>query len=100
MKSSRPLVRQHFPKSKWQKTHYAWYKSKIKTGEIQVPGMSAEKSEEIQSDDLESEVEESIEARISLRGICIHILPQGLVKSNLALPLRKMASTIQRKPEE
>jgi len=28
------LVRQNFPTSKWQKTHYAWYKSKIKTGEI------------------------------------------------------------------
>lgn len=38
------LVRQHFPTSKWQKTHYAWYKSKIKTGQIQVPGISAVRS--------------------------------------------------------
>lgn len=60
------LVKQHFPNSKWQKTHYAWYKSKIKTGEIQVPGISIERSDENQSDDLEAEVEESIEARISL----------------------------------
>jgi endonuclease len=41
------LVKQHFPNSKWQKTDYAWYKSKIKTGEIQVPRMSPEKPEEI-----------------------------------------------------
>ena len=32
------LVRRHFPTSKWQKSHYAWYKSRIKTGEIQVQG--------------------------------------------------------------
>ncbi len=25
------LVLKNFPNSKWQKTHYAWYKSKIKT---------------------------------------------------------------------
>lgn len=60
------LVKQYFPNSKWQKTHYAWYKSKIKTGEIQVPGLSAERSDENQDDDVETEVEESIEARISL----------------------------------
>ncbi len=31
------LVLQNFPNSKWKKTHYAWYKSKIKGGEIVVP---------------------------------------------------------------
>lgn len=60
------LVRQHFPQSKWQKTHYAWYKSKIKTGEIQVPGILAEKGEENSGDSIETEVEESIEASVSL----------------------------------
>ena len=60
------LVREHFPTSKWQKTHYAWYKSKIKTGEIQIPGMSAEKSEESSGDEIVTEVEESIEASVSL----------------------------------
>lgn len=34
------LVKRHFPNSKWQKTHYAWYKSKITTGKISVPGKS------------------------------------------------------------
>src|ERR1043165_10187908 len=60
------LVRQHFPNSKWQKTHYAWYKSKIKTGEIVVPGFASEKGEEPPVDQIESEVEESIEASLSL----------------------------------
>ncbi|MDQ3584210.1 MAG: endonuclease NucS [Acidobacteriota bacterium] len=60
------LVRQHFPTSKWQKTHYAWYKSKIKTGEIQVPGISAERNEESDPEEIEAEVEESIEASVSL----------------------------------
>ena len=36
------LVREYFPTSKWQKSHYAWYKSKIKTGSIVAPGMSSE----------------------------------------------------------
>src|SRR5687767_12401495 len=60
------LVRQHFPNSKWQKTHYAWYKSKIKTGEIQVPGNLAEKPAESNGDQIETEIEESIEASVSL----------------------------------
>src|SRR6266513_973714 len=60
------LIRQHFPTSKWQKTHYAWYKSKIKTGEIPVPGISSETSEEIRGDQTETAIEESIEASVSL----------------------------------
>lgn len=60
------LVRQHFPTSKWQKTHYAWYKSRIKAGEIQVPGISAERNEESDTEGIEADVEESIEASISL----------------------------------
>jgi RecB family endonuclease NucS len=60
------LVRQHFPTSKWQKTHYAWYKSKIKTGEIQVPKISVERNTESDSEEIDAEVEESIEATVSL----------------------------------
>lgn len=60
------LVQQHFPTSKWQKTHYAWYKSKIKTGEIQVPGISAERNVEGDPEEIEAEVEESLEASVSL----------------------------------
>lgn len=58
------LVRQHFPSSKWQKTHYAWYKSKIKTGEIQVPGFSDKTQQASIDDDAESTVEEAIEATV------------------------------------
>jgi len=60
------LVRQHFPTSKWQKTHYAWYKSKIKTGEILVPGISSGERVMATGDQIESDVEESIEASLSL----------------------------------
>jgi hypothetical protein len=60
------LVRQHFPTSKWKKTHYAWYKSKIKTGEIAVPGISPTGREATNGDQIEAEVEESIEATLSL----------------------------------
>jgi RecB family endonuclease NucS len=60
------LVRQHFPNSKWKESHYAWYKSKIKTGAIEVPGVSAENNAERVDEEIELEVEESIEARVSL----------------------------------
>ena len=30
------LVKQNFPNSKWQKSHYDWYKSQIKTGKIEI----------------------------------------------------------------
>src|SRR5689334_15277604 len=60
------LVRQHFPTSKWQKTHYAWYKSKIKTGEILVSGISSGERVMATGDQIESDVEESIEASLSL----------------------------------
>jgi hypothetical protein len=60
------LVRQHFPTSKWQKSHYAWYKSKIKTGEISVPGFSSESFAPSNNDGIEAEVEDSLEASLSL----------------------------------
>jgi hypothetical protein len=37
------LVKEQFPASRWQKTHYDWYKSKIKTGKIQISGISGER---------------------------------------------------------
>lgn len=60
------LVRQNFPTSKWQKTHYAWYKSKIKTGEILVPGHLIQRSADVEGDLTEGEIEESIDASVSL----------------------------------
>lgn len=60
------LVRQHFPTSKWQKTHYAWYKSKIKTGDICVPGVSESSGPVTDSNDLDADVTDSLEATVSL----------------------------------
>ncbi|MGF1888096.1 endonuclease NucS [Photobacterium profundum] len=55
------IVKTNFPKSKWQKTHYAWYKSKIKRGEIEVTGLVT-----ANSPDDDSGVQESIDASLSL----------------------------------
>lgn len=58
------LVLQNFPNSKWKKAHYAWYKSKIKRGEIVVPDFEFSESEGGAASDIE--VEESIVASLSL----------------------------------
>lgn len=55
------IVLTNFPSSKWQKTHYAWYKSKIKRGEIDVPGITT-----VDSPDDDNDVQESIDASLSL----------------------------------
>jgi endonuclease len=60
------LVLKYFPTSKWQKTHYAWYKSKIKRGEISVPGFDPDIQINNTSDEAENEVQETIEASLSL----------------------------------
>ena len=61
------LVMQHFPDSKWKKTHYSWYKSKVKTGVIEIPGFVAgEEGNEAKEDDVEAEIEDTIEASLSL----------------------------------
>lgn len=59
------LVLKHFPMSKWQKTHYAWYKSKIKKGDIVVPGFE-ELDEKTVSNEEEAEIFDTIDASISL----------------------------------
>lgn len=58
------LVLKYFPSSKWQKTHYDWYKSKIKLGKIKVPGQITDMDNE--SEAIESDVEDTIEASLSL----------------------------------
>jgi hypothetical protein len=58
------LVKANFPNSKWQKSHYSWYKSQIKTGKIDVPGVERSISDE--QEDIESNIEETIEASVSL----------------------------------
>ena len=61
------LVVQHFPDSKWKKTHYSWYKSKVKTGVIKIPGFAAgEEGNEVKEDDAETDIEDTIGASLSL----------------------------------
>jgi len=61
------LVMQHFPNSKWKKDHYSWYKSKIKTGVFEVPGLSSDEgNREVNGNDTETEIEDTIEASLSL----------------------------------
>jgi hypothetical protein len=61
------IVLENFPKSKWQKTHYAWYKSKIKCGAINVVGLDQEAfTISDNKNDIEDDVIETIDATISL----------------------------------
>jgi len=58
-------VREHFPESKWQKSHYSWYKSQINTGKIEV----SEQDEQlpiITEDSIEESIAQSIETQVSL----------------------------------
>ena len=66
------LVKKNFPHHKWAKddksgkAQYAWYKVKIKKGEIIVPGVSVPVAPNSDTDDSEIEVQETIEASLSL----------------------------------
>lgn len=61
------LVLKNFPTSKWQKTHYAWYKSKIKRGEIPVPGFGdLGESATNSNDGNENEILETVDVSLSL----------------------------------
>jgi hypothetical protein len=60
------LVLKFFPTSKWQKTHYAWYKSKIKRGDIPVPGFSSEAIPLNVDGESENDVQETVEASLTL----------------------------------
>lgn len=59
------LVMQCFPDSKWKKTHYSWYKSKIKTGVIEVPGFSADEEDEEQIESKEFAFEKDLRNYLS-----------------------------------
>ena len=79
------LVLQHFPNSRWQRTHYTWYKSKINTGAIPVPGQPTEQVPDSEPDESETEIEEAVNASISLEkdlhaylAIRVHELEPGL----------------------
>jgi RecB family endonuclease NucS len=48
------LVQVHFPNSKWQQSHYDWYKSQIKTGKIEITALS-ENDDEIEVEKIEEQ---------------------------------------------
>lgn len=64
------LVLQHFPSSKWNKDHYAWYKSQIKRGLIAVPGFAPIADESgiggIEEETSQDKIEQAFEASVSL----------------------------------
>ncbi len=77
------LVLQNFPNSKWKKTHYSWYKSKIKSGGILVPDFEGETNS---LESFDAELEGSIEASLSLEkdlhsylAKAVHEIEEGLV---------------------
>lgn len=56
-------IRSQFPTSKWQETHYSWYKSQIRTGRIPIPGVEVDSD---QSTDHEVTIDDPIETQVSL----------------------------------
>ena len=60
------LIKANFPNSKWKESHYSWYKSQIRTGKIKVSGVERSVSDEKENSEIESNIEESVEASVSL----------------------------------
>lgn len=84
------LVLKHFPDSKWKKTHYSWYKSKIKTGVIEVPGIEVDEEDNgLKEEDIEADIEETIEASLSLEKDLHTYLSSRVEKIELGLKIVK-----------
>jgi len=59
------LVLKYFPTSRWKKSHYSWYKSKVKNGDIIIPGFETNTKIIISNDEIENDIEETINSRLS-----------------------------------
>lgn len=56
-------VKENFPSSKWQKSHYSWYKSQIKTGKIEIEDLL----NDLDSIEIEKDIDDNlIEFSVSL----------------------------------
>jgi len=57
-------VKNNFPTSRWQMSHYSWYKSQINTGKINIEnnGLSVEISE----NEIDENISQSIDTQVSL----------------------------------
>lgn len=80
------LVRRHFPTSKWQRTHYAWYKSQIKRGGIRVPNGPQVSDEEGFQDEVIA-ISESVDTSVSLeRDLHLYFATRiGVIEEGLKL---------------
>jgi endonuclease len=85
------LVRRFFPNSRWQQSHYAYYKSQIKTGKISLPDQVSEgrPDAEEEENDISAEVEESFETRASLERDVHDYLASHLTELEPGLTLHK-----------
>ena len=89
------LVLKHFPNSRWQKSHYAWYKSQISTGKISVTG--ATPSDASDNIDIDKEIEESISIGVSMEKDLQRFLSANLklLEPGLALATNGIEHTIE-----
>ncbi len=83
------LVKQFFPHSKWQKSHYIWYKSQIKTGKISAPTEALENSIDETGSDIEADIEDSLETRVSIERDLQDYLAQHLGELEPGLKLHE-----------
>ena len=60
------LVREHFPESRWQKSHYTWYKSQIRRGLLSPTPGAIQRIDDAGLGEVDREVDESIEVRVSM----------------------------------
>jgi len=58
-------VREFFPHSAWQKSHYSWYKSQFKTGKIKVTELDLNDSE-VTDELIDEDIAQSIDTQVSL----------------------------------
>ena len=78
-------VRDNFPASAWQKSHYSWYKSQINTGKIEISEQDINEAE-VTDEFIEENIAQSIDTQVSLEkdlqqylSSRVNELEQGLV---------------------
>jgi len=78
-------VRDSFPTSAWQKSHYSWYKSQINTGKINISDQVTSDAQDVTDDYIEESIAQSIDTQVSLEkdlqqylSSRVHELEQGL----------------------
>ena len=87
------LVKENFPNSKWQRSHYDWYKSQIKTGKIETTDLM----ENTDNIEVEKVQEQAVtEFAISIENLALATdatLPKYLSELHLFTDLKKLVAT-------